>query len=67
MDAEASAETMPSPQEIIRKLELQAQEHYDAGCAQGRSRQHPQTGAGRHRQRPQVRPGELLRRAAAGA
>ena len=30
MDAEASAETMPSPQEIIRKLELQAQEHYDA-------------------------------------
>jgi len=28
--AEATAEIMPSPQEIIRKLELQAQEHYDA-------------------------------------
>jgi molecular chaperone GrpE len=28
--AEAQIETMPSLQEIIRKLELQAQEHYDA-------------------------------------
>jgi len=28
--AESAHETMPSPQEIIRKLELQAQEHYDA-------------------------------------
>ncbi len=27
---EAEIETMPSPEEIIRKLELQAQEHYDA-------------------------------------
>jgi molecular chaperone GrpE len=28
--AAAAAESMPSPQEIIRQLELQAQEHYDA-------------------------------------
>jgi molecular chaperone GrpE len=27
---EAETETMPSPQDMIRKLELQAQEHYDA-------------------------------------
>jgi molecular chaperone GrpE len=29
-EAGKSHETMPSPEEIIRKLELQAQEHYDA-------------------------------------